>query len=565
MKSLQQLTFEDLVGLVEKRRAGARNPVKIEGWQRLLDVTRMLAGSGGAVDDLAVGRRWWLARIRVVGYQGVGSVPLDVEFELTPGITVVHGPNGSGKSSLADAVDTALLGRPRPPVAGGSGGQLPLWERIHCGRDAARGHVQVTLRSGAERLVLTTRIDKQGGVVERTAVHGGPGGEVDVDLDTTTWSSALAGYRPVFGYAAVERQVQRARNLQEFLEPLLAFGGCVERLHEEVVAAGESAKAARDRFDAELAAARAAVARVDRERHRDGTPDLPSLCWPSIADDRGAWLVAVGLSDEGTAVPEVTDTADQVLQDAVKRACKALQAVDEAQTSLPAQLAGPLRDLQIHGKVLRDAGTTCPVCTSAPVTWLAALDATLMDLVDVNRADNEFGAMLAELLGTATRVVDPVQAVLATGWCEPGIVDGAGPVLAAVMALRDAVAHEGHRAVPAIRIALREAADLLGSEHWRTAVAEAARQSDHQRQWARARRAAIKPFLTCWALTAEEGVQRPKAGSRQSAVCGTCRRKSAATGPPSCAGSPTRRSSGYWPTSVSRSRTCRCRVRRRTL
>ena len=43
--------------------------------------------------------------------------------------------------------------------------------------------------------------------------------------------------------------------------------------------------------------------------------------------------------------------------------------------------------------------------------------------------------MLSELLGTTTRTVDPVQAVLATGWCDPEIVSDAEPVLAAVTAL----------------------------------------------------------------------------------------------------------------------------------
>lgn len=63
-----------------------------------------------------------------------------------------------------------------------------------------------------------------------------------IDATATTWQSALSGCRPVFGYAAVERQVQVARNLQEFLEPLLAFGGCFDALQVEVKVGGATWK-----------------------------------------------------------------------------------------------------------------------------------------------------------------------------------------------------------------------------------------------------------------------------------------------------------------------------------
>jgi hypothetical protein len=209
------------------------------------------------------------------------------------------GRNGSGKSSLADAIETALHGVPRAPASTGTGGRAPLWEREHCHRDTAEARVEITLVAGAETLTLGTTLDSSGDVVDRTARHTDTDGAVtDVDLSDTSWRSALAGHRPVFGYAAVERQVQLARNLQEFLEPLLAFGGCFEELRAGVEEAGASAVVAQDRWLRGRTAAERAVQEVDRER--TGTPP-PEIAWPEPGDDPDAWLAAAGLTETGEA------------------------------------------------------------------------------------------------------------------------------------------------------------------------------------------------------------------------------------------------------------------------
>lgn len=131
--SMELLTFEDLVAFAETKRSAARADSSIAGWDRLLQVARALAGSGGADGDLVTARRWRLLRVSISGYQGV-SRPLTIDLDPTPGVTVLIGRNGSGKSSIADAIETALHGEPRAPTASGTGGRAPLWEREHCGR-----------------------------------------------------------------------------------------------------------------------------------------------------------------------------------------------------------------------------------------------------------------------------------------------------------------------------------------------------------------------------------------------------------------------------------------------
>jgi DNA repair exonuclease SbcCD ATPase subunit len=94
---------------------------------------------------------------------------------------VLHGPNGSGKSSLAEAVDTALRGEPRPPHVTGRGGNLPLWERDHVNRDAEAAEVEVVLTDGEDRLTVGCQLD-QSGVVDRWARLRSRGQERDVHL-----------------------------------------------------------------------------------------------------------------------------------------------------------------------------------------------------------------------------------------------------------------------------------------------------------------------------------------------------------------------------------------------
>lgn len=347
------LTFEHLVTLAEQSRDRATAPDSITGWDRLLQVARALAGSGTGNGDVARGRIWRLLRIRIEGYQGVGK-PLEIDFDPTPGVTVVQGANGSGKSSIADAIETALRGEPRPPAAG-SGGNTALWEREHCGRDSAEASVEATLIAGPERLVLSCRLDPDGRVTQRRVQRiAQDGAAVNVDPSDTTWASALAGHRPVFGYAAVERQVQVARNLQEFLEPLLAFGGCFDALKAGVKEAGATSAAAKARWDRARVAAEDAVDEVDRDRDRPDAPGLPAIAWPGIADDPDHWLTASGLTGTGAAVPEVTEAHFGRLRDAAAGATAALDTLESAETSLHA------RAWPAHCTTCTGARRSCP-------------------------------------------------------------------------------------------------------------------------------------------------------------------------------------------------------------
>ncbi|MGH3697420.1 MAG: AAA family ATPase [Pseudonocardiaceae bacterium] len=459
---MQLLTFEDLVSLAEERRASARAPEKVAGWDRLLSVARDLAGSSASDDDVARGRTWSLIRVRIHSYQGVGAKPLEIQFDPTPGVTVMHGQNGSGKSSIADAIATALHGEPRQPAAPGSGGNAPLWERDHCGRDANEAFVEVTLRCGAEQLVLSCRIDQDGRVTKRKVQHDTEPVTTELDLSTTTWRSALAA----------------------------------------VTNAGAPAAEAMRRWRGALASAQAAVVAVDQQRAPSGASDL---VWPDIDDDPNQWLQTSELTEAGSSVPEVTEQHHDRLQGAVGDVIQALLDLEAAETSLASRLAGPLKDLHERAEALVDPGETCPVCATAGIPWVPRLGTTVTGLVAIEAEDGVFRERLSELRRVLDTDVSQVTEVLRQDWCDVAASAAAKPAIERCSELLKVLDHDGQQATPRVRAAVRAACDSLMSEDWRAVMLDAARQSDHRRQWLRARRAAVDPFVDCWRACATEG------------------------------------------------------------
>jgi len=505
---LRLLTFEDLVELAEAKRSRATSDASRSGWARLLEVARALAGGRETAGDLVSGRTWTLLRVRVDGYQGVGA-PLTVDLDPIPGVTVLIGRNGSGKSSIADAIETALHGEPRAPTSTGRGGKAPLWDREHCGRDAAEAHVEVTLLAGEETLTLDVRIGPDGSVTGRTARHTAVDGiTTDLDLATTSWRSALAGHRPVFGYAAVERQVQLAQNLQEFLEPLLAFGGCFDELKAGVDAAGSAAAQARERWGQARSTAEQRTDQVDRA-HPDATPT--AIDWPDVADDPDAWLTTAGLTETGVAAPEITAAQHDRLHVAATQALAALADLETAEAApapdpVTAKLAAPLADLHRAAQHLDDTGDACPVCRRVGMDWAAALAAT----VDTAPATAEQAATFVRRLAALRAALDddltPIEEVIRHDWCTAAVRDASTPVLAAGADLRHRLDEDGRRATPAVRAAVRAAHDRLTSAAWHTTVTELAAHTDRERQWRRARRAAVEPFLGVWREVRDEAI-----------------------------------------------------------
>jgi energy-coupling factor transporter ATP-binding protein EcfA2 len=505
---LELITFADLVERVGAKHDAARESTSKAGWQRLLTLAESLAGQT-AEDSSLTSRTWRLVRIRAQGYQGVpADVPLIVDLDPTPGITVLHGPNGSGKSSLADALDTALRGAPRPPSTTGTGGKAPLWERDHLARGAVEAEVEVVLADGPDRLVLHCRIGGAANVEWSARLHVG-----DVEREVAlgdTWASALAGHQPVFGYAAVERRVQRANELQQFLEPLLAFGGCVDALEAALAEAAEPAQHASRRWEQALGRARTAVDAVDAERRTGESSDLVPVTWPTAGTARDQWLVQSGLQDIGTALPELTDADVTGCVAAAEAFDAAVGALGETEDTLQARLAVPLRQLLREAEARGEEGQTCPACTTTGVPWRERLTESLAALT---AADEQRGRATTALLALKQAMQGPLQRVLAVLAAAdlPEHLASAGTHLQAEReALLAALSEHGDQPVAAVRSRAEGLLEALQNTEVAAAIAEGRRQSERARQWRLARREALQPLLDVWAADAALAAEQPE-------------------------------------------------------
>jgi energy-coupling factor transporter ATP-binding protein EcfA2 len=502
---LELVTFEDLVARISEFHDRAQAENSRLGWAKLLGIASSLSGSDAADDDITTGRTWYMTHVRISGYQGIGdSEPLEVAFPPTPGITVVHGPNGSGKSSIADAIETALQGRTRAPSRDGRGGNTPIWDRIHRGRDADEAAIELTLLAGDEALEIRCAVGDDDKTLRSGATHRTGSTEREIELADTRWTSAVVGHQPVYSYAAVERQVQVIQDLQRFLEGLLAFGPCFDAVDGEVKRRSGDAFEAKRKWDAALGTTKEAVRSVDTEWSRDGQAQLDPLAWPRVEDDPDEWLERQSLTEVGQAIPEVTAQHLEELREAAKELDEQLGKLHDAGTSLHAQLAGPLKDLHTEATQLEESGTKCPVCDTAEVPWVDRLGASLDELAELN-------SMRKFCRTTASRFSEAANQCLGRVWEVLTVRDRDKASLGwwseTVQPFFDAERSAGNRVTVDLRSTAAALIPWVKSPDCERLVSEAAAQSDRLRQWHRTRRAAVEGFVFTWRSVAADACE----------------------------------------------------------
>lgn len=503
--ALSLVTFDEIIELITGFRHRASDEASRAAWTRLLDVAVRLAGAQDPEYDPTTGDTWYLTEIKVQGYQGIGGgEPLTLHLEPTPGLTVIHGPNGAGKSSIADAIETALQGHPRPSSRPGKGGNVPIWEREHCGTDASQADIELTLQSGSEVLLIRCCLGRDDSKVEWSARRRFDGADTEHDLEATGWRAVVSAFRPVFAYAVIEREVQLARDLQQFLERMLAFGSCFEVLSREVDAQCADAVAARQEWDEALREAKDEVARVDMERLRTAEFQVPDIEWPSPQDDPDEWLALSNLTESGRPCPEVLASGLQPLRDTAIDVDRAVARLEEAQDSVYQQLASPLQELHNEAKLLANLGDQCPVCKTQHVPWLESLGETARSLADFQEVLRACRVAISKLHDSAVPILANVSDVLAGGsqeahpkWWRDTVV----PV-------QTESARAGDQLTVGLRRAARDLADWIRSGDCEAAIGAASAEADEQRQWHRARRRGIDPFVAVWRTTRADAAQK---------------------------------------------------------
>ena len=144
------LTWDDVTRAIEKlpenQRAVAAEIIEKE------------RGRTGADVEISDGP-WYIERVQVSGYIGIGEPPVPVTFGAAPGLTIVTARNGTGKSSLVHGVRLALSN-------GGAAPANVVEENLHCAQRA----ITVRITNGARTGVLVL---ERGGLVMLSVVAVG--------------------------------------------------------------------------------------------------------------------------------------------------------------------------------------------------------------------------------------------------------------------------------------------------------------------------------------------------------------------------------------------------------
>ncbi|MCQ4193675.1 AAA family ATPase [Streptomyces parvulus] len=504
LPNLRLLSFSDLIADIERFASSARLAAKKAAWRKLLDLTMELKSKSDERFDPSAGEPWHLTSVMVLGYQGATNQVI-MKVEPSPGITIIHGPNGSGKSTIADGIRTALAGSTKwwtsAEQKSSRSKTEPLWEKIHAARDAEETMAEVILSRAAEELTLSCLIGIDGEVTSHEARWTRPDGDmVSVDLRETAWSHALAGHPPVFAYADIERRVQQSKDLREYIENLLAFGGCFVVLNDRVTDLSEKAASAKKCIDDATRDAKRKITEVDETNGRlHPAINIEAVSWPTWIADLDAWLEENQLNESGGIVPQVTDRHSQVLSAALERAEKAFDSIDAAPDSVKHRLANSLRGFHEHVLDLELPGTECPVCDSEQADWPLRLRKSVSELEDLEPLHREAESSLSELKRSLDREFQQVVSVLRSS---------AVPIVTSqelldraqhrVDSLCQALERYGCQPTGMARKMVLELRSVLETRDWWRACVEAASLSALDKQWRLKRRAAIEEFIKTW-------------------------------------------------------------------
>jgi ABC-type uncharacterized transport system ATPase subunit len=471
-----------------------------ESWRRLRKVADGVAAKAPATSLLFLnGKVWSLLEVSITGFRGISnSDPLTIQFDPSPGVTVIHGPNGAGKSSISDAIESGLSGRPSFAEArSGTGGSAPLWEPVHLGRDAKHSVVSLLLGAGESRLALTRTLksEQSEGVWVCQLTHDGKTSTVDLGV---SWNDAILSHQPVFAYATLERRVQVAKDLAEYFETLLAFGGAFGALELEVTSRGADSAAALSRWKASRDEVFVELDEIDARFTRPGYSELDAVKLPDVSDVVATWVSGNGLNLSGEALAElpaglVGEIAEEAaaLQETIDR----LQA---SNSSILDELAVSLESLHEDALEVVHESSTCPVCGSDQPLWMTALKSTVERLASRSEARDAFIEHLEQFELSGLTYLESVHGASA-------VLDDSsnlGIVRAECRALLDAfeaaLANHGvqpHSEVVSVAKSLVEwARSSPASELIEFAIS----QSDYMRQWAVSRTSAVDGFVAIW-------------------------------------------------------------------
>lgn len=503
--ALTMFSFEDIVDEINVKRAAAKTGAA--SWDRLKAVASELAGVPSTSEIWpTAGAVWTLEQVSIRGYRGIGNdVPLVLNFDPTPGLTVLHGLNGAGKSSISDAIEIGLTGR-TPTVTAGTAGKAALWDPIHLARGATSARVEVVLASDGHRLLLVAVLDSLGAIQSHEAELTNAVGTKKIALDAS-WHDALASHQPVFAYASLERRVQLSKDLATYFEGLLALGGSFTTLEDTITSRANESTQAHSRWRSAKEDAMKSLAAIDTERGSEtNVIILDPVQEPSPGNDWEKWLKDEGLLQVGTtSFPLPSDSREQ-LTIAASRANASIRTFDKARVSSEQNLSTALELLHSEATSRHIDSTACPVCSAPNPKWLETLGTTVAQNKNLMRLQRDVESEIRALASVTETLLPAVLRVGKTA----GADDPIRSISSTAKDLMDQF-NEAHRTShPTQHLMLSATTALcawLVSEDARTLINEAVVRTDATKQWQISRARAVENFITVWkadgALAAE--------------------------------------------------------------
>lgn len=497
-EALTMFSFDDIVAEIDIKRAAAKSDAVQTSWVRLREVATELAGAGATSDLWAIPETTWsIERVYIKNYRGIGNnVPLDINFDPSPGITVFHGLNGAGKSSISDAIEIGLTGR-IPDPSSGKAGKAALWEPVHLAQGAENARIEVSLVSDTSRLHLTSLLDSSGVVHEHRAKLTESGETKQIELGRY-WHDALASHQPVFAYASLERRVQLSKDLARFFEGLLALGGSFTALEEEIEERAARSNEAFDRWQSSKAEAMGSLVAIDDEyRHAEKVNLLEPVNEPSLNDSPEEWTKDENLQQEGTLTSTLPSDSRAQLCNAAFSAGQAINKFDRVRIDSQQVLSGALELL--HSETIAHSidSSQCPVCENQNPDWLSILGATVEQNQTMLRFQNEVEIELGKFDEVITALLEEVISVGSATESSDSVLRHS----ATARELSNKYRQARKNSRPTEHSVLSAASELsawLGNRDAQLLIDDAIERADASRQWKVARANAVSGFVEVW-------------------------------------------------------------------
>ncbi|UKF25807.1 MULTISPECIES: AAA family ATPase [Clavibacter] len=417
MTALQELTLDELTSSL-RAQTDLSEPNDIGAWNTLVRLAEGL-DRGDGHNYLIKDRRWLLQRLSVEGFRGAKQ-EVKLKVANATGVTVLYGQNGSGKSSLAEAVRVALEGRTGATHLGANGTLHELWgssdERSR-GAESAKIMVHLMDETTNDQLSITAVVTAAG--VRRTGLLTSNGVDQTVAEDSAAWQpwiEALRASPPVLAYAELADELQKKRDLQNWLTSCLAMDNATRVFDSYVKVHVDAATDAARLISTAKATSVSKIEDVDAQARQNGLGQIQPLVWTDFNSEKELreWLVLNKLSERKALEDQFEKSFMETVLEYSRMYSKALASwsSESSKALLTPQVTDSVIEMHKHVIESRQGSNEdmCPVCGTVETRWREHLRSEVERLQTAKTAAAALRNLVREY---SAKLAHPLKAALA--------------------------------------------------------------------------------------------------------------------------------------------------------